>query len=156
MKTKIREAVIEDASELSEITKRAFKDDIPNYGEIPQEIVAVESHIAMMHEQGTEYFVATDNNQIVGGIVVQNKRNQDYRLALIYTDYEFQRKGIGRQLFRYTEQKYQDAKTWRVETLSLNIKDQKFYEYMGFKKIGEYRINERMIAYQYEKNINDN
>lgn len=142
---------VEDINELSDVIPRAFKDDIPHYGEIPQEIAAPESHEAMMNEKVTGYYGALYENKIFGGIVIQDKGNNTYRLALIYVDYEYQRKGIGTQLYKFVEAKCINAKKWVVETPSLNIKDQKFYEKMGYKKTGEYQVNSRMTAWQYEK-----
>lgn len=98
-----------------------------------------------------ELYVLENNNAIIGCIVISDFMDLEYhdiswlapnikniyihRLA-IHPDY--QGKGLARKLMDFAEKFAQknDFTSIRLDTFSKNLKNQKFYELRGYKKLG--------------------
>ena len=83
-----------------------------------------------------KYYKILDDLRIIGGFVVFDKGNGNYKLGRIFIDPDYQNQGIGAQAMEYMEKQFPKAKTWTLGTPRWNRRTQHFYEKMGYVKIG--------------------
>jgi len=89
----------------------------------------------------TPYYKILFDGQIVGGIIVFELREKHYELGRIYVDPDFQNRGIGQQAVRQMFKTFPEAKKWILGTPSWAIRNQHFYEKMGFVKTRETEVD---------------
>ena len=87
------------------------------------------------------YYKILFDGQIVGGIIVFELREKHYELGRIYVDPDFQNRGIGQQAVRQMFKTFPEAKKWILGTPSWAIRNQHFYEKMGFVKTRETEVD---------------
>ncbi|TYB78654.1 GNAT family N-acetyltransferase [Bizionia myxarmorum] len=146
----IRKASSADIDPILEITKACAIDMISK--NIQQWDSAYPNRTAFENDLiRNELYVLENNNAIIGCIVISDFMDSEYdsiswlthntkniyihRLA-IHPDY--QGKGLARKLMDFAEKFAQknDFTSIRLDTFSKNIKNQKFYELRGYKKLG--------------------
>ena len=133
MSIEIKRACIEDAEEIVQAKADAFREELalykrPSKFNIEQEI----DFIANCYS-----YILKDNNQIIGGVVVEDKGNGHYYLKIIFVELEYQNKGIGGLIMKFIENEFPNANKWTLETPYLSYRNHHFYEKHGFIKIGE-------------------
>jgi RimJ/RimL family protein N-acetyltransferase len=152
----IKQAVVEDAAKLTEVQERTFEDDNkwkpfgcsmegpPGYNSVTWNAET----IARM-----PYFKILFNGQIVGGIIVFDVGQGRYELGRIYVDPDFQNRGIGQRAVKLMFEALPAAKRWTLGTPSWAIRNQHFYEKMGFVRIGETGVDPQLgwSGVQYER-----
>ena len=127
-----------DSDLLAAISKRAFENDVnygaperggpPGYDESEwQARVAVEA---------TAYYVIEDQGGVVGGMIVFGS-NGDYWLGRMFVDPVAQNRGLGSQAIALLESQFPDAKRWALETPQWNTRNHRFYEKLGYARIGQ-------------------
>ena len=153
----IKEATLEDAAWLTEIQTRTFQDDNklkppgcimggpPGYDSVDWNAGWIEK---------TPYYKILFDDQIVGGIIVFELAEKHYELGRIWVDPDFQNRGIGQQAVRQMLEAFPEAKKWILGTPSWAIRNQHFYEKMGFVRVRETEVDPNLgwsgIEYELE------
>ena len=140
----IERAVIEDADILTHIQKRAFDDDNkrkpsgcsmegpPGYDSVTWNAHWIEK---------TPYFTILFQDQVVGGIIVFPVGAAHYELGRIWVDPNFQGRGIGQQAVRLMLGAFAAAARWTVGTPGWALRNQHFYEKLGFVRVRETEVD---------------
>lgn len=91
------------------------------------------------------------DEKVIGLYVVSNEE-KNYTLELIYISPYLKSKGIGKDVFEYIQNKYNDANIWYVETPEYSERNNYFYmNKCGFKKIKQIVHSNGEISYLYKK-----
>ena len=141
---KIEKATVETAVKLTEIQRRTFDDDNklkppgcsmegpPGYDSVKWNAGWIEK---------TPYYKILLNGQIVGGIIIYELGEKRYELGRMWVDPDFQNRGIGQQAVMQMFEAFPKAKKWILGTPSWAIRNQYFYEKLGFVKIRETEVD---------------
>lgn len=151
LRLSVRKAQVQDASALSYIQSSAFQEDIERYGERP-DCPAYESLERLQHkiENGT-YYVIEENGRLIGGAHLRNVNDDTLRLARIYLDPAYHNLGIGRFFIRELEKRHAETTVWSLDTPYKNYRNHHFYESLGYVKVGENKLDEDLILFDYQK-----
>lgn len=152
MALNIQKTSIEEAESLLDIQKRAFYDDWLKYEDsmnpYRESLERLKSKIDQF-----EYFTIYCDDKIIGGADIRRRSDNHYRLNRIYIDPSFQNKGLGYQAILGLEEMYEDAKVWDLDTPQDSYGNQHLYEKLGYKKIGEHRITDKLTLIDYIKKL---
>ncbi|WP_026907280.1 GNAT family N-acetyltransferase [Paucisalibacillus globulus] len=143
----------EEASKLLVIQKKAFKDDLEKYQD--HESSPVNEPIERLRMKIELFFHYTIwlNDEIIGGIDVRDLGDGKYRLNRIFISPDFQGLGLGTRIMQVMESEFSQAKEWSLDTPHLNSKNHHFYEKLGYIKVGEHVITEKLRLVDYVKTI---
>lgn len=143
-----------DAETLVKVQIAAFHDDARLYpsAEIggPPGYDSVEVMLRKIRE--TIVYKILLDEEIVGGIIVDDEGDGHYHLDVLDVDPAYHNRGIGTQAMRFIEGVYTDARRWTLNTPGYAIRNQHFYEKLGYVKTGEYPF-EYFTLIDYEKQI---
>ena len=155
---RFEKATRDDAKVLTEVSTRTFDDDSRQHGRGPRGgppgYDSVEWQIKIM-KVGKYYKILADET-IIGGLIVFPMGKAHYELGRIYIAPEFQNQGIGAQAIRFIEQSYPTVKKWSLGTPCWALRNQHFYEKMGYIKVGETppeKDGEGFVGILYQKNM---
>ena len=95
------------------------------------------------------YHKIVRDERIVGGIVVFDRGGGHCHLDLIYLDPSQHGQGIGTQAMRFLEQTHR-ATVWTLDTPSWAVRNQHFYEKLGYAKVGK-SVHPDVTLFAYEK-----
>jgi GNAT superfamily N-acetyltransferase len=99
----------------------------------------------------TDLFKIVQGEITVGGVAVVDSEDS-CRLVRIFIDPVHQGKGIGHDVFALLLERYPDATVWKLDTPSWSLRNHRFYESLGFRKVGETDRGERGFAlFLYER-----
>lgn len=103
-------------------------------------------------ESFTYYYFIYDDNNIVGGVrVVDKKDGTRKRVAPIFILKEYRGRGLAQLTFKEIE-KIHGISNWKLDTILQEKNNCYLYEKMGYKKTGTINnINEKMDIIYYEK-----
>ena len=140
----IERVTLQDAARLTEVQTRSFQDD--NKRKPPGCSLEGPPGYDSIHWNAgwiarTPYFRILLDGQIVGGIIVFEMGQGHYELGRIYVDPDLQNRGIGQQAVRQMFGAFPDAVKWTVGTPSWAIRNQHFYEKVGFVKVRETEVD---------------
>lgn len=147
----IEHARPDQAGLLAAIQRRAFVEDLDRYGddpscpanELPEKIGAkIETSF---------YFTIQLGDKIIGGAHVHPVSPGRFRLRRIYLDPDCQNRGYGTEIMGLLESKFPEALVWELDTPHRNYRNQHFYEKLGYRKVGENRISDKLILFDYVK-----
>lgn len=149
MIVQIERARPEDVPKLIEVQDLAFHEEFERYEVCPS---YRESPAAMldMVQNAFVYTIRIDA-QVVGDLIVRDRGEGCYYLRTIAVVPAFQRRGIGGEAIRLLELEFPHAVRWTLETPEGTPKNHAFYDALGYHKIGETRISERLTLRHYEK-----
>lgn len=85
-------------------------------------------------------FLVADDGKVIAGMAYASMAEKPAKTATLHQLYvhpDFQRQGIGRDLFAEIETCFPDADTLRLEVEPKNVSAIAFYERHGFAKVGE-------------------
>ena len=141
---KIEKATLDDVVTLTEIQARTFQDDnkLKPSGcsmEGPPGYDSVDWNAERIGK--TLYYKILLDGQIVGGIIVFDMGQGHYELGRIYVDPDVQNRGVGQQAVRQMFEAFPSAVKWTLGTPSWAIRNQHFYEKMGFVRIRETEVD---------------
>lgn len=74
-------------------------------------------------------------DEVVGGAVVTVENNHKARLNRIFVSPRRQGNGIGSQAVGVIEGMYPEISTWEIDTPSWSIRNQRFYQRLGYRRI---------------------
>ena len=141
---KIEKATPDDVVTLTEVQTRTFQDDNKHKPpgcsmEGPPGYDSVDWNAGWIGK--TPYYKILLDGQIVGGIIVFDIGQGHYELGRIYVDPGVQNRGIGQQAVRQMFEAFPQAEKWTLGTPSWAIRNQHFYEKMGFVRIRETEVD---------------
>lgn len=102
--------------------------------------------------QHTLYYKILLDGGIVGGLILFDLGDAQFEVGRIWIDPELQNRGIGQSAMRRMFELHPKVKKWSLGTPSWAIRNQHFYEKLGFVKIRETEIDPHLgwsgIEYQ--------
>ena len=151
MDIRIERANIEDAKDLILVQNDAFLEDFKAYGECPSYNVIIDT----MENYILKDFVykIMDGNSIIGDIHIKENPDNKYYLRVICIIQNYQGLGIGQKAITFIENEFNNAQQWNLITPFKSIRNQHFYEKMGYTKIEQYRHSAVLIMFKYQKNV---
>ncbi|MGI6453698.1 MAG: GNAT family N-acetyltransferase [Syntrophomonadaceae bacterium] len=145
-------AQIDDAEKIIEIIKAAFAEDIEMYGSQSLPMLA---HLNVKRIQyainNHIYYNILDGHLIIGGIHVVKQNCFRFYLDKLYLYPKYQNKGIGTKAMEFIERQYPQATLWTLHTSSQNRKNQYFYEKIGYQRVRESQVSDRLRLIEYQK-----
>jgi ribosomal protein S18 acetylase RimI-like enzyme len=154
----LEQARMQDATQLAEISKRAFHSDVhvgaPTKGEGggPPGYDSPEFQARMM--KVCRYYKMIYNGQIVGGLIASRKKLGHYQLERIFVEPEYHNRGMGTEAMKQVFVMFPDAKIWTLGTPEWNVRTKHFYEKLGFVQIGWTKDEPDWKGRYYEKLMN--
>jgi GNAT superfamily N-acetyltransferase len=126
-----------DAGLLAKISKRAFENDVqfgaPARGGPPG--YDAPEWQAQVAREATAYYVIEHQGDVVGGMIVFGSSG-DYWLGRMFVDPTAQNQGIGARAIDLLEGEFPEAKRWALETPQWNTRNHRFYEKLGYARVG--------------------
>ena len=114
----------------------------------------LEKVVSRINQSFTDYYIIKSDDENVGGVRIIKKDNNLYRISPIFILPKHQGKGIAQKVFQMLEQRYNDAKSWELNTILQEQGNCYLYEKMGYKKTGKTKsINSIMTLVFYEKHL---
>ena len=146
----IRKMQKDDIGILYDIALRSFQQDYETYGTYPPLINLERKKFLPPRIFGKTILV---NDTIIGGLFVFTFCRVGI-IGAIFIDTDEQHKGYGKQVMLMIEKQYSKVKKWNLETPAENFLLHRFYESLGYVKVGE-KTDKRsgIIGYVYEKII---
>ena len=140
----IEKTTLDDVITVTEIQTRTFQDDNklkpPGCSmEGPPGYDSADWNAGWIEK--TPYYKILLDHQIVGGIIIFDVGQGHYELGRIYVDPDVQNQGIGQQTVRQMFDAFPSAVKWSLGTPSWAIRNQHFYEKMGFLRIRETEVD---------------
>ena len=152
----IRKATLSDAARLTKIQTRTFQDDNkwkpPGCSvEGPPGYDSVDWNAEQIAK--TPYYKILFGDLIVGGIIVYDMSEGHYELGRIFVDPYAQNRGIGQKAIQLMFDAFPEAGIWTLGTPSWAIRNQHFYEKMGFVRVRETEVDPNLgwSGVEYEK-----
>ena len=142
-----------EAPVLLVIQKEAFEEDLRKYEDHDTSPVNEPIERLLRKIELFTHYTIWHNHEIIGGIDVRDLKDNKYRLNRIFISKKYQNKGLGSQIMQLVEAEFPSAVEWVLDTPHLNIRNHHFYEKLGYKKIGQHQINEKLILFDYKKEI---
>ena len=135
-------AEAKDADQLTVVQARTFLDDrkwmppeslarTPNPPGPPGCTSVAWNRKVIEHPASTVY-KAVDGKELVGGLILFDLKNGSWDLGRIYVDPDRQNEGIGQEMIRQMFALHPDVKRWQLGTPEWALRNQHFYERMGF------------------------
>ncbi|MCM3203523.1 GNAT family N-acetyltransferase [Paenibacillus illinoisensis] len=156
MNVSLCKADLKDAVTIHNMKVKSFKPLLEKYQDFETSPAneTLERVITQISQSFTDYFIIYHFDVAVGGIRVVKKEDQIYSVSPIFILPEHQGKGIAQKVFTIIEQKYDDAKSWRLGTILQEKGNCYLYEKIGYKKTGVTKvINDKMTMVFYEKHL---
>ena len=151
MTLRLTKSYQQEAPALLAIQKQAFYEDLLTYEDVTSSPVNESLERLQYKLAHFEHFTIWFDEEMIGGIDIRKLPNNHYRLNRICIANAFQNKGLGSQIIRLIEEAFPDAISWSLDTPHLNTRNHHFYEKLGYVKIGEHQISDKLTLYDYEK-----
>ena len=146
----------EDAKELYEIQKLAYKEQLEMYQDYDTNLAVEGIDWVLFRIKHHIYYKIICDGKIIGEVdVYKHKRSSlHYEMNGVVVHPDYQNRGIGQKAIQFVEREFADAKVWTMWTPHKTEKNHYFYEKIGYKRTGiEERINDNLILVQYGKKI---
>lgn len=120
-----------------------------------------ETFIKIINNDKISLYVVESNNELVGfmdvGVPIRGFDNYEQEIGLLYLRKDFQRRGIGKELFTigYNEIKSSGYSEFFISCNKYNMNARKFYEKMGGQLISvdEDNDNKRIVQVKYHYDV---
>lgn len=166
MDYKIRIATKDDIKNLAVLKQRLwsetfrgiYSDDLIDKFDYEKE---EENFLNIINNDNISLYVVESNKELVGymdvGVPIRGFDNYEQEIGLLYLRKDFQRRGIGKELFNlgYSEIKNKNYNRFFISCNKYNTNARKFYEKMGGKLIAEDEDNDnkRIVQVKYHYDI---
>ncbi|RID82605.1 GNAT family N-acetyltransferase [Mesobacillus zeae] len=152
----IKRTQINELETLLNIQKEAFAADLKLYEDyqtspVNESLVKLTENI-----KNFIHYTIRIENEIIGGIDIRKKNESEYRLSKLFLSDKFQNKGLGSRVMEKMEEEFSSKVEWSLYTPYLNKRNHHFYEKLGYKKIGEYPVTEKLTLFKYVKKCREN
>jgi len=151
---KVQRTSKDDMQELTQLSTLVFDDDStkhnqgekggpPGYDSIEWQNFILTSGM---------YYKVLNEGKIVGGVILFKKGRVHLEIGRIYIHPEFQNKGLGTEVLSLLERRNPGIKKWTLNTPAWAVRNQHFYEKLGYIKVGELTTENGLGLILYEKN----
>jgi ribosomal protein S18 acetylase RimI-like enzyme len=127
-----------DAQSILEVQKLAFRSEaeLHNNFNIPPLTQTAES---IREDFNTyEFYKLMVNNRITGALKIRLIENEMLWIGRLIVHPEFQKRGYGKALMHYIEEKYNNVAGYELFTARKSERNIRFYEGLGYQIVGEY------------------
>jgi len=147
-------ATVTDAEALVNVQIAAFHHDAVLYPGVEIGGPPGYDSVDDMHTKMAEghCYRMTHAEQIVGGMVVFEMGQEHVHIGLLFIDPAYHNRGIGTRAMQFLEQTYPSATLWSLDTPTWAIRNQHFYEKLGYVKLKERTLPDITLI-EYEKRI---
>lgn len=133
-------AIKEDAVALKSSQVKTFLDDNKNKPNgvntgMPPGCDSIEWNIQRIKEN--EVYKIIYDDMLVGGFIIFEHRKNNKEIGRVWIEPKYQNKGIGKLAFGILFEQSKTKTSWYLETPDWAVRNQYFYESIGFEKIGE-------------------
>jgi len=152
---KIRRGTVEDAKTLAPLAVKIFNDTFAanplNKPEDMQAYIAEFMSVAAFEQELADkdsvFFIAESDGEMVGYAKLKESSTEDsvadanpIELCRLYVAHEFHGKGIAEKLMNecFAEAKHKNFQTMWLGVWEFNFRAQKFYEKLGFYRVGKH------------------
>ncbi|WML44563.1 GNAT family N-acetyltransferase [Neobacillus sp. PS3-40] len=144
---------MDEVEKLLVIQKEVFAEDYALYED--HDSTPVNETAEKLRENIERFFHYTIwlGNDIIGAIDIRPLDDSRLRLSKLFLGTKFQNKGLGSKLIKLIESEFPLIKDWSLYTPYLNKKNHHFYEKLGYIKIGEVQITEKLQLFKYGKKL---
>lgn len=143
-----------DAETLVRLQIAAFHDDARLYPGVepggPPGYDSVEVMLRKIAEDECYKIVA--DGQIVGGMIVNRYGDDHCHLDVLQIDPAYHSLGIGTRAMQFLHQTY-PAALWTLDTPVYALRNQHFYEKLGYVKVGEHQPPDDIALFAYERRV---
>lgn len=103
----------------------------------------------------TDYYKIIFDRKIVGGLILFDLGDQHIEVGRIWIDPAVQNRGIGQMAMKKIFKLYPEIKRWTLGTPTWAIRNQHFYEKLGFVKVRETKVDPDLgwSGIEYELNL---
>lgn len=151
MNIRIERARPEQAELLAAIQKKAFAEDLVRYWDDPSCPAHEPIEKLRAKIDASLYFSIWLEDALIGGAHVHPVSPGRHRLRRIYIDPDCQNRGCGTAVMILLEKEFPDARVWELDTPHRNYRNQHFYEKLGYQRVGENRLSNTLILFEYVK-----
>ncbi|MEH7074247.1 GNAT family N-acetyltransferase [Neobacillus drentensis] len=151
MKLSIKKSKLEDVEELLAIQKEAFAEDYALYEDHASTPVNETAEKLIENIERFFHYTIWWGNEVIGAVDLRPLDENRLRLSKLFLRTDFQNKGLGSKSIKLIESEFPLIKDWSLYTPYLNKRNHHFYEKLGYKKIGEVQITEKLQLFKYEK-----
>ncbi len=154
MTLSIERATAADAESLVKVQIAAFHSDAQLYPGVEIGGPPGYDSVAEMLEriQDSTCYKIIDAGQCIGGMIVFDLGQGHFHLGVIFIDPAYHNRGIGTQAMQYIEQTHA-ASRWTLDTPQWAVRNQHFYEKLGYVKKSEHEDEDGTPLIAYEKQI---
>jgi GNAT superfamily N-acetyltransferase len=152
MDVTIERATPDDAETLVRLQIAAFHDDARLYPGVELGGPPGYDSVEVMRRKIAEdvaYKIVVDG-QIVGGMVAFNYSDEHIHLDVLFIDPACHGRGIGTQAMNFLHQNH-PAALWTLDTPVYALRNQHFYEKLGYVKAGQHQEPDDIALYAYER-----
>jgi GNAT superfamily N-acetyltransferase len=147
----IKRAGLNEAEALHSNQKEAFQEDLVSYQDFETNPACESIDQILFKINAYDYYAIYFHDQIIGGVAVQKRADNEYRISPMYLSPSYQNEGLGTQIVNSIISFYPDARLWSLSTPKPSLRNGHFYEKFGFIPVGEHYINERLTLTHYQK-----
>jgi len=109
--------------------------------------------VLLAHIQTDDTYKIEADGHIVGGMVIFDRGEGRCHLDVIFIDPDYHDRGIGTRAMHYLDEHYA-ARLWTLDTPTWAVRNQHFYEKLGFIKVGEVQYeDDDTPLFAYEKRL---
>lgn len=140
MRMKVEKAMLEDAKELLNVQKKAFKKYVDKYGEFDSNPYHMSLHrmeFNIKYPYGKYYkIIDEDTNQIIGGIFgFEVDKKEVMQIGQFYLLEEYQAKGYGKEVLNFFLESNPQVEKFYLDTILQEAYNVDFYKHFGFEII---------------------
>jgi ribosomal protein S18 acetylase RimI-like enzyme len=147
----IRRTFIDEAEDILSVQKVAFKEDLETYKDFETN-PATEPIKKLLYKINKNFhYTILIGDKIIGGAELRLDSESECYINRIFLLPEFQNKGLGTRIMNYFENQFPNVKKWTLCTPHKNYRNHRFYEKLGYKKVGEHKVMEGLNLIDYLK-----
>lgn len=146
-----RKSTLDDIPRLIRIQKAAFHEDLLKYEDFETNPACESFELLKENIEKAYHFTILGEQQYIIGAVDIRGNNERMHISKIFVDPEFQNKGVGTYAMQYIESIFPDTKLWTLYTPCLSFRNHYLYEKLGYKKVKETPVNDKLVLFKYEK-----
>ncbi|WML26892.1 GNAT family N-acetyltransferase [Neobacillus sp. OS1-33] len=151
MEVSIKKTKLDEIEDLLAIQKDVFAEDYALYEDHDSTPVNETTKKLIENIERFFHFTIWLDNDIIGAIDIRLLDDKRLRLSKLFLRNEYQNKGLGSKIIQLMESEFSLIKDWSLYTPYLNKRNHHFYEKLGYKKIGEVQVTEKLQLFKYEK-----